>query len=108
MVITQTEITEILAIIKKNEECQNHDDIIRKYGDWSSSDFDEDGTSFSQIENGMVYDINFDRDEEGTLFIYPADDTLYLLSNPANAEHLRRSIQEARAGRVFERELIEA
>ncbi len=27
-------------------------------------------------------------------------ETLYLLSNPANAEHLRRSIAEARAGRL--------
>ena len=26
-------------------------------------------------------------------------ETLYLLSNPANAEHLRRSIAEAEAGR---------
>ena len=33
-------------------------------------------------------------------------ETLYLLSNPANAEHLRRSLQEARAGKGTERELI--
>jgi antitoxin YefM len=35
-------------------------------------------------------------------------ETLYLLSNPANAEHLRRSIAEAEAGKVMERELLEA
>jgi antitoxin YefM len=35
-------------------------------------------------------------------------ETLYLLSNPANAEHLRRSIAEAQAGDVQERELLEA
>ena len=35
-------------------------------------------------------------------------ETLYLLSNPANAEHLRRSISEARKGEVQERELLEA
>ena len=35
-------------------------------------------------------------------------ETLYLLSNPANAEHLRRSIAEAQAGNVQERELLEA
>jgi antitoxin YefM len=35
-------------------------------------------------------------------------ETLYLLSNPANAEHLRRSIAEAQAGSVQERELLEA
>ncbi|WP_417912406.1 type II toxin-antitoxin system Phd/YefM family antitoxin [Candidatus Electronema sp. TJ] len=34
-------------------------------------------------------------------------ETLYLLSNPANAEHLRRSLQEARAGKGTERELID-
>ena len=32
-------------------------------------------------------------------------ETLYLLSNPANAAHLRRSIAEAEAGKVVEREL---
>jgi antitoxin YefM len=35
-------------------------------------------------------------------------ETLCLLSNPANAEHLRRSIAEAQAGNVQERELFEA
>jgi antitoxin YefM len=35
-------------------------------------------------------------------------ETLYLLSNPANAEHLRRSIAEAQAGEAQERELLEA
>jgi antitoxin YefM len=35
-------------------------------------------------------------------------ETLYLLANPANAEHLRQSIAEARAGKVERRELLEA
>lgn len=35
-------------------------------------------------------------------------ETLYLLGNPANAEHLRRSIAEAEAGNAEERELAEA
>jgi antitoxin YefM len=35
-------------------------------------------------------------------------ETIYLLSNPANAAHLRKSIQEARAGRIQEKELIDA
>ena len=35
-------------------------------------------------------------------------ETLYLLSNPANAEHLRRSIAEAQAGNMQEHELLEA
>lgn len=34
-------------------------------------------------------------------------ETLYLLSNTANAEHLRQSIAEAKAGKTMERELIE-
>lgn len=34
-------------------------------------------------------------------------ETLYLLSNPFNAEHLRQSINEAKAGKTYERELIE-
>ena len=34
-------------------------------------------------------------------------ETLYLLSNPTNAEHLRKSIAEAKMGKTTERELIE-
>ncbi|MFC1974953.1 type II toxin-antitoxin system Phd/YefM family antitoxin [Chloroflexota bacterium] len=34
-------------------------------------------------------------------------ETLYLLSNPFNAEHLRQSIAEAEAGKTVERELVE-
>ena len=34
-------------------------------------------------------------------------ETLYLLSNPANAEHLRRSIKEDKSGKITERELVE-
>ena len=34
-------------------------------------------------------------------------ETIYLLSNPFNAEHLRQSIIEAEAGSTTERELLE-
>ena len=34
-------------------------------------------------------------------------ETIYLLSNPANAERLRKSLAEAEAGLISERELIE-
>jgi len=34
-------------------------------------------------------------------------ETAYLLSNPANAAHLRQSIAEAQQGKIVERELIE-
>ncbi len=35
-------------------------------------------------------------------------ETLYLLSNPANAAHLLQSIQEIEAGNTFEKQLIES
>lgn len=35
-------------------------------------------------------------------------ETVHLLSSPANAAHLARSVAQARAGRVQRRELIEA
>ena len=34
-------------------------------------------------------------------------ETLYLLSNPANAEHIRQSIAEAKAGKTLEKELVD-
>lgn len=34
-------------------------------------------------------------------------ETFYLLSTPANAEHLRQSIAEAEVGKTVERDLIE-
>lgn len=34
-------------------------------------------------------------------------ETLYLLANPANTDHLRRSIAEAQAGNVQERKLLD-
>jgi antitoxin YefM len=35
-------------------------------------------------------------------------ETIYLLSNPANAAHLRQSIAEARAGELDEKTLVDA
>jgi antitoxin YefM len=35
------------------------------------------------------------------------EETLYLLSNPANAEHLRKSIADADAGKLFPHDLME-
>ena len=34
-------------------------------------------------------------------------ETLYLLSNPVNADHLRQSIAEAKEGKIVEQELVE-
>jgi len=36
------------------------------------------------------------------------EETLYLLSNPANAEHLRKSIRQDQAGKITERDLLES
>jgi antitoxin YefM len=35
-------------------------------------------------------------------------ETFYLLANPANAAHLRKSISEAEAGQVYEKKLADA
>lgn len=35
-------------------------------------------------------------------------ETIYLLSNPANAAHLRQSISEARMGKLEEKTLVDA
>jgi antitoxin YefM len=35
-------------------------------------------------------------------------ETLYLLSNPGNAAHLRKSIAEARAGKLEDKTLVDA
>lgn len=51
-------------------------------------------------------------DEGGQVVVMPLDEfnswkeTLYLLANPANAAHLRRSIAEAEAGENQKRALI--
>ena len=53
-------------------------------------------------------------DQGGQVVVMPLDDfnswkeTLYLLANPANAAHLRRSIAEAEAGKAESRELSPA
>jgi antitoxin YefM len=35
-------------------------------------------------------------------------ETIYLLSNPANAAHLEKSIEEARNGQIQQKELVDA
>ena len=53
-------------------------------------------------------------DQGGQVVVMPLDEfnswreTLYLLANPANAAHLRRSITEAEAGKAEKRELSSA
>ena len=47
-----------------------------------------------------------DQGQKAVLFSFEEfnswQETLYLLSNPANAEHLRQSIAEAKAGKTLE------
>jgi antitoxin YefM len=51
-------------------------------------------------------------DEGGQVVVMPLDEfnswqeTIYLLSNPTNAAHLRRSVAEAKSGKNRQRELI--
>lgn len=51
--------------------------------------------------------------KRGTAYLVPADEyeswqeTMYLLSSPANAERLRQSIAEVRAGNTQPHDLIE-
>jgi antitoxin YefM len=62
-------------------------------------------------QNHEPYIIN--RENHHNIVILSLDDynswteTNYLLSNPYNAERLLNSLKKARAGEVFERELIE-
>jgi antitoxin YefM len=53
-----------------------------------------------------------DKDEKAVLMSLDEfnswQETLYLLSNPANAEHLRKSITEAKTGKTVERRLMKA
>jgi antitoxin YefM len=52
-------------------------------------------------------------DAGGQVVMMPLDEfnswkeTLYLLASPANAAHLRKSIQEAQSGQTRERELVD-
>ena len=53
-------------------------------------------------------------DEGQQVVVMPLDEfnswkeTIYLLSNPANAAHLRKSLAEASAGQIHEKELVDA
>ncbi|MCX6156011.1 MAG: type II toxin-antitoxin system prevent-host-death family antitoxin [Candidatus Kapabacteria bacterium] len=53
------------------------------------------------------------RDNLKSMILMPLDEfnswqeTLYLLSNPYNTEHIFQSIHQAQSGKVFEKELIE-
>ena len=60
----------------------------------------------------MFLDLGFPQDEAELLqaqahkMIESAKETLYLLSNPANAQHLAKSIEQYRAGQAQEHELL--
>jgi len=69
-----------------------------------------DGLIQKVISNAEATIICNDRGEKAVLLSLEEfnswNETLYLLSNPANAEHLRQSIAEDRVGERKERELI--
>ena len=76
------------------EQCQNLDDLIAEV----VSDAEPTLLANQQGHHAVLLSL----DEYNSW-----QETLYLLSNPANAAHLRESIAEAEAGRVVEKELID-
>lgn len=65
-----------------------------------------------QVENDAEPTLIFSDENHKAVLISEREfnswqETVYLLSNPANAEHLRKSLAESDAGLVSERELIE-
>jgi antitoxin YefM len=63
----------------------------------------------SDVEPTIIF-----TDTNQRIVLFPLDEfnswqeTRYLLSNPTNAEHLRKSIEQATVGQTQKRELIEA
>jgi antitoxin YefM len=76
------------------EQCQNLDDLIAEVV------MDAEPTLLSSRNGQHAVLISLDE-------FNAWQETSYLLSNPANAAHLRRSIAEAEAGKIVERELID-
>ena len=65
-----------------------------------------------RVESDAEPTLIFVDDEHKALLISEREfnswqETAYLLSNPANAEHLRKSLAEAENGKLTERELVE-
>jgi hypothetical protein len=59
--------------------------------------------NLSTEEQTRLFEFICQRQKQITL----SDETDYLLSSPANAEHLRRSIEQLKQGQVLEKELID-
>ncbi|MEQ1601017.1 MAG: type II toxin-antitoxin system prevent-host-death family antitoxin [Methylophilaceae bacterium] len=72
--------------------------------------------SLKSVLDGVVQDADITiisrRDAEGDAVVMSLDnynsmmETLYLISNPANAAHLAKSIKQAREGKAQARELL--
>lgn len=83
-----------MTVITVNEAKENLERII-------SQVLDSDEPAILRTETGQE------------VVVLPLEDfnswkeTIYLLSNPANAAHLQKSIEEARAGQIQEKELID-
>ena len=76
------------------DQCQNLDDLIAEVVD------DAEPTLLSRRQGHHAVLISLDEFNSW-------QETQYLLSNPANAAHLRKSIAEAEAGKFVERELVD-
>jgi antitoxin YefM len=65
-----------------------------------------------QVESDAEPTLIFADDEHKAVLVSEREfnswqETAYLLSNPANAEHLRKSLTEIESGNLKERELVE-
>ncbi len=70
------------------------------------------GVLIKQVENDAEPTLIFVDENQKAVLMSEREfnswqETIYLLSNPANAEHLRKSLAEADLGLVSERELVE-
>ena len=68
-------------------------------------------TVLDQVVNDADYTVITRRDSEDAVvmsldYFNSLMETVYLLKSPANAEHLRKSIEQFRAGNVQERPLL--
>ncbi|MEK7723197.1 MAG: type II toxin-antitoxin system prevent-host-death family antitoxin [Acidobacteriota bacterium] len=69
-------------------------------------------TLIKRVESDAEPTLIFVDDEHKAVLISEREfnswqETAYLLSNPANAEHLRKSLAEVENGKLTERELVE-
>jgi len=84
-----------MTVISVNEAKQNLEKVIEQV-------MNDAEPAVVRMDNGDEV-VLLSRDEFNSW-----NETVYLLSSPANAAHLRKSMEEARGGQIEEKELIDA